>query len=393
MNSIEQRAERLRRRLARELEHAGHLSSPEWRAAIEAVPRHEFIREFFARIDPPDGSPTVWDPIDEHRSGVEKWLDMTYVDESHVTQLDENTTPAEVNGAIANANPTSSSTMPNLVIRMWEDLDVHDRDRVLEIGTGTGYSTALGCHRLGDDHITSIEIDPAVAARAKAALTRAGYRPHLVVGDGLGGVPEHAPYDRIIATCAVRRIPAAWVAQSRPGTVILVTLSGWLGASELARLTVTRPGVAEGRFLTGGVSFMPARAHAPEPVMIPKLDEDVIGMRAAVFGPEILTDPGPARMVAQLVAPQAQYLPWVAGDTDATRLLVASDGCYAAFDQTSSGWRVRQGGQRAVWDSIEQAVTTWHSLGRPPLDTFRITVGPQRQTVRIGNSITWDLPS
>lgn len=167
---------------------------------------------------------------------------------------------------------------------MWEDLDVHDGHRVLEIGTGTGYSTALGCHRLGDDNVTSVEVDPEIAGTARHALDRAGYHPHLVLDDGLVGAPDGAPYDRIIATCSLRHVPAAWIEQAKPGTVILVTLSGWLGGTGLAKLTVTGPDTAEGGFLPGYVSFMPARAHSPDPAVIPDLSKGAAS-RKTTLGP------------------------------------------------------------------------------------------------------------
>lgn len=241
-DEVAKEASGLRHELAVRLELDGHIRTPQWRAAVEEVPRHEFIREFFDRVDAPN-SPTLWDPISSERSTPERWLRLAYKDASHVTQLDGKTAPADVAGPVE-GNPTSSSTMPSLVARMWEDLDVRDGDRVMEIGTGTGYSTALGYQRLGADKITSVEVDPRLAERARQALARAGYDPHLVVSDGEKGSPDGAPYDRIIATCSFRYVPRAWLEQSKPGTVILVTLSGWLGGTGLVKLTVTGDGTA-----------------------------------------------------------------------------------------------------------------------------------------------------
>ncbi|MFI6488389.1 hypothetical protein [Streptomyces sp. NPDC050564] len=73
----------------------------------------------------------------------------------------------------------------------------------LEIGTGTGHSTALLCHRLGDDLVTSVEVDEGVSTRPRTALGQSRYAPRLGVGDGLAGYKEGAPYVRLVATCGI----------------------------------------------------------------------------------------------------------------------------------------------------------------------------------------------
>jgi len=93
------------------------------------------------------------------------------------------------------------------MIRMLEALDIADGQRVLEIGTGTGYNAALLSHRLGDHFVHSVDIDPQRVEQARERITRLGYQPTLGTVDGAGGWPAHAPYDGIIATCSVPAIP------------------------------------------------------------------------------------------------------------------------------------------------------------------------------------------
>ncbi|WP_018557331.1 MULTISPECIES: ATP-grasp peptide maturase system methyltransferase [unclassified Streptomyces] len=280
--------------------------------------------------------------------------------------------PGDIRGRIFR-EPTSSSTVPGLVLRMLEDLEVEDGMRVLEVGTGTGYSTALLCHRLGDDLVTSVEVDPDVAARAATSLAQLGYVPHLVAGDGLAGHPDNAPYDRIIATCGVHTIPAAWLAQTRPGGQILATLSGWMGSSELARLTVHEDGTASGRLLGGQVSFMLARPHLPPALgMLPDTRDGY--ERGAVVGADILDD-WTARFIAQIAAPRGQRLQF--GDED--HLLVdVKVGTWALLRRTGDKWRVRQGGPARLWDDIEEHIVQWRHDCTPGLEKLRVTVTPDR---------------
>lgn len=258
---LDANAARLRVELAQTLAEHNVLPDPGWREAVETVPRHRFVPGFYLPTEQRSaGGLTVWEPFTE-RTDTQGWLAAAYSDETLITQFDgdepdwEHPTPRD-GGA-----PTSSSTLPSLVMRMWADADVHDGHTVLEIGTGTGYSTGLGCERLGSDAVTSIEIDPHRLQQAADALHACGYAPGLAVADGLYGYRPYAPYDRIVAGCSVRTIPPAWLAQTRPGGKILTTLGGWLYGYARVLLTVGADGAASGPLLPGTISFMAARTH------------------------------------------------------------------------------------------------------------------------------------
>ncbi|TDD50069.1 hypothetical protein E1263_31370 [Kribbella antibiotica] len=391
----------LRQRMADALRESGDLRSPAWRAAVETVPREAFIPGFFEAIDDPHQ--TMWRPITPELVGVRERLELVYTDETWVTQLNCSVSAFDTDVPVP-GSPTSSSTLPGLVVRMLEELQAEDRSRVLEIGTGTGYSTALLCARLGQDLVTSIEVDPAVAGRAKQGLAQIGYAPELVVGDGLLGHQPGALYDRVIATCSVRHIPASWITQTRPGGLILTTMLGWLGASSgLVRLEVTGDGTAEGVFLGGTDSFMPARPHAA-----PVLGDDIYGWideaetseRGTDVGPEIL-DPweGWATLfIAQLAAPDAQVFTF---GTDGGPMLhhVVDAGRHAVAIPDAppeSSAVVRQAGAIDLWDPIEAAIGEWRVAGSPSLDQFRISVTPEAQTVWHGDPagpLSWKLPT
>ncbi|WP_244321391.1 methyltransferase domain-containing protein [Streptomyces melanosporofaciens] len=154
----------------------------------------------------------------------------------------------------------TSSSQPSLMARMLQALQVRDGDRVLEIGAGTGYNAALLAHRLGDTHVTTLDLDPEITEAARNHLAAAGFRPAVVTGDGARGCPLYAPYDRIIATCAVASIPSAWIGQCRPGALILTPL-----ATGLIALRVADARHAEGHFLAMPAYFVPLRGSGPPP--------------------------------------------------------------------------------------------------------------------------------
>ncbi|MCX4515915.1 ATP-grasp peptide maturase system methyltransferase [Streptomyces sp. NBC_01619] len=353
----------------------GSLRTDPWKKAAAAVPRHAFLRGGFFRHTTVDGF-TAWESVLEGEDG---WLEVCYRDESLVTQVAGTIVPTDIRGQITR-EPTSSSTLPSLVLRMLEDLHVEAGMRVLEIGTGTGYSTAVLSTRLGDQNVTSVEYDEGVAARARTALAQFGTHPTLVTGDGLLGHAADGPYDRIIATCGVKTVPGAWIEQTRPGGSILATIGGWLGASELARLTVHDDGTASGPLLSGQVSFMLARPHTPPPLgLLPDLSEGK--EREAIIGADVLTD-WTSRFVVQFAVPDVQRLTLNQDGRTEHVLIDVASGSWAALYQDDRGrWIARQHGPHPVWDAAEEQLGRWHAAGTPAVEEFTVTVNAEGQTL------------
>ena len=107
-------------------------------------------------------------------------------------------------------------SQPYIVAFMTEQLRPKPSDRVLEIGTGSGYQAAILAELVADVH--TIEIVEPLAKTAEATLQRLGYKNvHLKVGDGYQGWPEEAPFDAIIVTCAPEKVPQPLVDQLKDG--------------------------------------------------------------------------------------------------------------------------------------------------------------------------------
>ena len=155
--------------------------------------------------------------------------------------------------------------------QMLHDLDVRPGDRVLEIGTGSGYTTALLAHLVGagvgaGGTVRSVEVFADLVPRARARLTAAGVTGVTVTeGDGYAGDPAGAPYDRVVAWAAPHVVPSAWIDQIIESAVIVapVKVAPLAAANAIAAVTVTggRPTAVRAR--RGGYIEM----H-PEPVTV-----------------------------------------------------------------------------------------------------------------------------
>jgi protein-L-isoaspartate(D-aspartate) O-methyltransferase len=344
------------RQLAADLAEDGALD-PDWRSAFESIPRHLFVPTAFAA----DGSP---------RHDV---ADAAYRDEPLTTQV------AHVPGS-GQIVPTSSSTRPSLMARMLGMLDAAPGHTVLEIGTGTGYNAALLCHRLGSDAVTSIDIDPALVDTARETLASVGFTPTLVAGDGADGVPERAPFDRIIATCAVPAVPGAWVKQLGDDGGLVADLR----AATSSTLIVARRDGADlvGRFHSVPGHFMWLRPHVTDPFRTPaeslaSFDRTALRRTTVDLDPELLDDPDFGFQLALRVPGIAQSLRL---PDRGTRILRTDDGSWVEIDSHAAAL---QSGPRSIGDEIVAAYRRWAALGRPHRSRYGLTVTPT------GTSTVW----
>ncbi|MFE6227680.1 ATP-grasp peptide maturase system methyltransferase [Streptomyces sp. NPDC057854] len=376
-----------RRRMATLLVNEGVLKSPWLRAAVETVPRERFL---CPGVFLDEGR--TWRPVTAADTDPDEWLKIAYSVDTLTTQLDGHLTADQAGEPVVGV-PTSSSTAPATVVGMIETLDLTAGHRVLEIGTGTGYSTALMCHYLGEDNVTTVEVDTQVATRADAALEAAGFSTWTVTGDGLLGHPYRAPYDRVIATCAVRRIPYTWIRQTRPGGVVLGTVGSWPWGTGLAKLAVGDDGTAVGS-IVGRSSFMQARAQAVGPVAgdLSARTAYADSERPTRASPLVLEQWMPA-FLAQLAAPGAQFVRATGGDGSPLRYLFDPEReSFAEFLVGDGGWTVRQGGPVALWDEVERSLVAWQDAGAPEIDSVRLHVTPasHRYWIDQAPSLCWE---
>ena len=175
--TLEEQARAARQRMVEQDLISAGISHPRVLEVMRAVPRHEFV------------------PASQQRLA---YLDM--------------------------ALPIGSSqtiSPPFVVALMTEKLDPQPTDRVLEIGTGSGYQAAVLAELVAE--VYTIEILPELGKRADATLQRLGYRNVQVkIGDGYEGWPEHAPFDKIIVTCSPEQVPQPLVEQLREGGRMIV---------------------------------------------------------------------------------------------------------------------------------------------------------------------------
>ena len=145
-------------------------------------------------------------------------------------------------------------SQPYVVAYMTEQLEMESHHRVLEVGTGSGYQAAVLSHLARE--VVSVERYRTLAEEARERLKALGYENvDIVVGDGFAGVPDRAPYDRIIVTAAAETIPEALLDQLADGGIMILPLGSHDGSQHIIKLTKSVTGIRRENLIP--VRFVP----------------------------------------------------------------------------------------------------------------------------------------
>lgn len=217
----------------------GHIRSDRVEQAFRRVPRHRYIAACYT-----SGGRRVEVPKDEGAAIPAEVLRHVYSDSAPATQLE-------------GKRPTSASTAPAVMAEMLEALDLQGGERVLEIGTGTGYNAAL-LAEITDAAVITVDHSEDVAEGARVSLRRLGEeRVTVVAAEGFHGLAETGPYDRVIVTVGAPGIAEPWLDQLGLNGFVVAPVSV-AGAHPVLRVERGRPWTAAGRgvcwadFMAGG---------------------------------------------------------------------------------------------------------------------------------------------
>jgi protein-L-isoaspartate(D-aspartate) O-methyltransferase len=131
-------------------------------------------------------------------------------------------------------------SQPYIVSYMTEVIDPKPGQKILEVGTGSGYQAAVLAELVGE--VYTIELEPRLAMTARQRLERLGYRNvHVKTGDGYKGWPDKAPFDAIMVTCGAKEVPEPLFEQLKAGGRMVIPVGDWREGQTL-RLITKEPG-------------------------------------------------------------------------------------------------------------------------------------------------------
>ncbi|GLY80569.1 methyltransferase domain-containing protein [Actinoallomurus iriomotensis] len=304
------------------------------------------------------------------------WMENVYANRSLVTQVAGHHADHAELGETRSGRPTSSSTMASLVIRMQRHAMLNEGMDVLEVGTGSGYGTATLATRLGDRHVTSIDVDEYLTKAAAERLETIGLHPQVTAVDATGPVP--GTHDRIVSTVAVRPIPASWLTALRPGGRLVTSL---IDIPVILTADKTDDGGAEGVIEWDRAGYMHIRTGPDYP---PGLDEQFARVENA-DGDEVRAGRYPVINVEQAWEVQAMLAITVPGiahryneaDGARTAWMVHADGSWArATAHGTDTPVVSQGGPRRLWDIFDELRDYWLNHGYFQVYGARVKVAP-----------------
>jgi protein-L-isoaspartate(D-aspartate) O-methyltransferase len=203
----------MRRDLVDSLVSSGYICTESVRGAFLAVPREEFVPEHLR--------------------------DRAYVD-----------TPLPIGHG-------QTISAPSMIAIMLEKLDLRPGQRVLEIGSGSGYNAVL-LHEMVESRVITVERLPEMVELAKSNIKATGYegRVEVIAGDGTIGYPDEEPYDRILVTAGAPKIPEPLVEQLDSGGILGIPVGRWQGFQDFVAVVKDEDGSTR-EVSYGGCAFVP----------------------------------------------------------------------------------------------------------------------------------------
>ncbi|MBB4887074.1 protein-L-isoaspartate(D-aspartate) O-methyltransferase [Streptomyces netropsis] len=344
-----------------------------WRAPVARTPRHALVQRWWER------SPDGWS-VQDGMADEERWLDVAYSDQTLVTSVGLLHADHATGDERPTGRPTSSSTLPSLNIQMLQHARIGDKDTLGHIGTGPGYGDCLACHRLGDKQVTSMDVDPYLVEAARERLGELGLHPTLETVDATGELP--GSFDRIVATVAVRPIPASWLVALNPGGRLVTTIAG---TSLLITADKNEDGSASGRVEWDRAGFMHARSGADYPPGLAELlatarDHDGEDITTGRYPVVQVTEAWDLASMLDVTTPGIEH-EFEEVDGFRTALMAHADGSWArATAHGTDSPTVHQGGPRRLWDALDAVRDHWLANGELPVRGARVFVKPNGST-------------
>lgn len=345
-----------------------------WWDAVISTPRHLLVPRWFEYSQ----QARSWE-LRDGPSDSAAWLDAAYsAGKTLVTRIG----PAHADHAEPGTGyqgwPTSSATLPHLVIAMYRHARIYDGADVLDVGTGPGYGCALLARRLGGEHVTSIDIDPYLTATAAERLADCGLHPKILTHDACADLP--GSYDRIVPMVSMPAIPASWLSALRPGGRLVFSLAA---SGVVITATKTADGGATGHVESKPAWFMadrhgddyPPRQAGQFAAIRDRDGEQVTRGRYPVI--EVTWD-------SDLEAMLSVTAPGITHDYTrdprtgiATACMWHEDESWArATGREDEPPLVHQGGPRRLWDILDDMRHHWITHGCLPLRGAEARIDP-----------------
>ncbi|MFD8955678.1 methyltransferase domain-containing protein [Streptomyces anulatus] len=343
-----------------------------WLAPVASVPRHELIPRWWEADD--SGTWTLRkgtdDPVAWAEAAYCDWSVVTRVGPLHADQAEDDDHPEGL--------PTSSATLPSLVVRMLRHGRLGDGLPFLDLGTGAGGLAAYASRRIGDRHVTSLDVDPYLTEAASVRLSAMGLHPAFVTTDATARVP--GTYERIVSTVGLpagpglRPVLAALVPGGRIATTIGRTsliVTGWKHTNGEVVGVVERD--------TAG--FMVTRSGDDYPPAL----TDLFALARDGVGEYRTTGRYPVVDVAEAWEIQSMLEVTTPGVESAfetngeirTATLVHPDGSWArATAEWTAPPEVHQGGPQQLWTELERVRSRLNTEGSLPLLGARARITP-----------------